>query len=75
MQLYSLSPSPSLPLFLSYMCVYICVTYVLRFPLIIFYKFSQFSSATSDDLWTAIQIALDQSDVPHEDFKYLFYFI
>lgn len=31
--------------------------------------FSQFGSATSDDLWNALQEALDESDVPHNDYE------
>ncbi|KMQ96378.1 aminopeptidase n [Lasius niger] len=29
----------------------------------------EYSSATPDDLWKALQDALDESDVPHDDFK------
>ncbi|XP_011688185.1 PREDICTED: thyrotropin-releasing hormone-degrading ectoenzyme-like [Wasmannia auropunctata] len=29
----------------------------------------QFSSVTPDDLWNAMQNALDESDIPHEDYK------
>lgn len=32
-------------------------------------KFSQFSSANSDDLWAAMQAALDESNVPHDNYK------
>lgn len=31
--------------------------------------FSEYSSATPDDLWKALQDALDESNVPHDDFK------
>lgn len=31
--------------------------------------FSEYSSATPDNLWKALQDALDESDVPHDDFK------
>lgn len=31
--------------------------------------FSEYSNATPDDLWKALQDALDESDVPHDDFK------
>ncbi|KAG5329665.1 AMPQ Aminopeptidase, partial [Acromyrmex heyeri] len=34
-----------------------------------FFKFSQFNSTTPDDLWSTMQSALDESDVPHEDYK------
>jgi len=36
---------------------------------IIFQTFSQFRSATPDNLWSAMQSALDKSDVPHEDYR------
>lgn len=31
--------------------------------------FSEYSSATPDDLWKSLQDALDESNVPHNDFK------
>jgi len=31
--------------------------------------FSEYSSVTPDDLWKALQDAVDESDVPHDDFK------
>ncbi|KAG5326559.1 AMPN Aminopeptidase, partial [Acromyrmex heyeri] len=38
--------------------------YIYKF----FFKFSQFSTATPDDLWSAMQSALDESDIPHENY-------
>ncbi|XP_011063440.1 PREDICTED: puromycin-sensitive aminopeptidase-like protein [Acromyrmex echinatior] len=42
---------------------------VFRKGLIIYLTKHQFSSATPDDLWSAMQSALDESDVPHEDYR------
>ncbi|EFN87058.1 aminopeptidase N [Harpegnathos saltator] len=42
---------------------------VFRNGLIKYLNTHQFSSATSDDLWNALQAALDESDVPHNDYK------
>lgn len=36
---------------------------------IYFILYSQFSSVSSDDLWNALQAALDESDIPHDVYK------
>lgn len=42
---------------------------VFREGLIKYLQAHEYSSATPDDLWKALQDALDESDVPHNDFK------
>ncbi|KYN14166.1 Glutamyl aminopeptidase, partial [Trachymyrmex cornetzi] len=42
---------------------------VFRMGLITYLTKHQFSSATPDDLWSAMQSALDESYVPHEDYR------
>ncbi|XP_018399425.1 PREDICTED: aminopeptidase N-like [Cyphomyrmex costatus] len=42
---------------------------VFRNGLIIYLDRHQFRSVTPDDLWSAMQSALNQSDIPHEDYK------
>ncbi|XP_024878008.1 aminopeptidase N-like [Temnothorax curvispinosus] len=42
---------------------------VFRNGLIRYLQKHEYSSATPDDLWEALQDALDESDVPHDDFK------
>ncbi|XP_018397965.1 PREDICTED: uncharacterized protein LOC108775982, partial [Cyphomyrmex costatus] len=42
---------------------------VFRNGVIIFLTKHQFHSVTPDDLWSAMQSALNQSDIPHEDYK------
>ncbi|RLU27559.1 hypothetical protein DMN91_001363 [Ooceraea biroi] len=42
---------------------------VFRNGLIKYLNTHQFSSASSDDLWNALQAALDESDVPHNEYR------
>ncbi|XP_018392728.1 PREDICTED: aminopeptidase N [Cyphomyrmex costatus] len=42
---------------------------VFRKGLITYLATHQFSTATPDDLWSAMQSALDESDVPHEGYR------
>ncbi|XP_025268278.1 aminopeptidase N [Camponotus floridanus] len=42
---------------------------VFRNGLIKYLRTHQFSSATSDDLWNALQAVLDTSDVPHDAYR------
>ncbi|XP_011860075.1 PREDICTED: puromycin-sensitive aminopeptidase-like protein isoform X2 [Vollenhovia emeryi] len=42
---------------------------VFRNGLLRYLQEHEYSSATPDDLWKALQEALDESDVPHDDFK------
>ncbi|KYM93558.1 Aminopeptidase N [Cyphomyrmex costatus] len=42
---------------------------VFRNGLITYLSTHQFSSTTPDDLWSAMQSALDESDVPHEGYR------
>ncbi|XP_025986452.2 aminopeptidase N [Solenopsis invicta] len=42
---------------------------VFRNGLIKYLQAHKYSSVTPDDLWKALQDALDESDVPHDDFK------
>ncbi|XP_039306339.1 aminopeptidase Q [Solenopsis invicta] len=42
---------------------------VFRNGLIKYLQAHEYSSATPDDLWKALQEALDESDVPHNDFQ------
>ncbi|XP_014472136.1 PREDICTED: aminopeptidase N-like [Dinoponera quadriceps] len=50
------------------MLQHIITDQVFRNGLIRYLNTHQFSSATSDDLWNALQAALDESDVPHNDY-------
>ncbi|KAL6443900.1 hypothetical protein ACFW04_001724 [Cataglyphis niger] len=42
---------------------------VFRKGIIKYLHTHQFSSATSDDLWNALQVVLDESDVPHNAYR------
>ncbi|XP_011706301.1 PREDICTED: uncharacterized protein LOC105461501 [Wasmannia auropunctata] len=42
---------------------------VFRNGLIKYLQAHEYNSTTQDDLWKALQDALDESDVPHDDFK------
>ncbi|KAL6262284.1 hypothetical protein P5V15_007378 [Pogonomyrmex californicus] len=51
------------------MLQYIITPEVFRNGIIKYLHTHQFSSADSDDLWNALQAVLDESDVPHDDYR------
>ncbi|KAL6262281.1 hypothetical protein P5V15_007376 [Pogonomyrmex californicus] len=52
-----------------HMLQHIITVEVFRNSVIKYLTIHQFGSVTSDDLWNALQSVLDESDVPHDDYK------